>query len=68
ALVVRMVIMPAALTLLGEKAWWMPRWMQRIVPNVDAEGRSLEAHLAAPAGTLPAPRSEQVETTPDPAP
>lgn len=45
ALVVRMVIMPAALTLLGEKAWWMPRWMQRAVPNVDAEGRSLEALL-----------------------
>ncbi|MBB2902461.1 RND superfamily putative drug exporter [Kineococcus radiotolerans] len=47
ALVVRMVIMPAALTLLGDAAWWMPRWMQRLVPNVDAEGRSLEALLAA---------------------
>ncbi|MCI2237278.1 MMPL family transporter [Paenibacillus sp. TRM 82003] len=46
ALVVRMVIMPAALTLLGERAWWMPRWMERVVPDVDAEGRGLEAALA----------------------
>ncbi|WP_432544229.1 MMPL family transporter [Kineococcus sp. SYSU DK002] len=50
ALVVRMVIMPAALTLLGDAAWWMPRWMQRLVPNVDAEGRGLEAVLAREAG------------------
>ena len=45
AFVVRMVIVPAALTLLGERAWWMPRWMQRVVPDVDAEGNSLEALL-----------------------
>ncbi|WP_380173174.1 MMPL family transporter [Kineococcus sp. DHX-1] len=50
ALVVRMVIMPAALTLLGRAAWWMPRWMGRLVPNVDAEGRGLEAMLAREAG------------------
>ncbi|GAB3451278.1 MMPL family transporter [Kineococcus endophyticus] len=50
ALVVRMVIMPAALTLLGRAAWWMPRWMSRLVPNVDAEGRGLEAMLAREAG------------------
>lgn len=46
ALVVRMVIMPAALALLGSAAWWMPRWMQRIVPNVDAEGRGLQQALS----------------------
>ncbi|WP_432574279.1 MMPL family transporter [Kineococcus sp. SYSU DK005] len=51
ALVVRMVIMPAALTLLGERAWWMPRWMQRVVPNVDAEGRGLEQALAGETDT-----------------
>ncbi|WP_432549142.1 MMPL family transporter [Kineococcus arenarius] len=53
ALVVRMVIMPAALTLLGEGAWWMPRWLQRVVPNVDAEGRGLEAALAQEDGDVP---------------
>ncbi|GAA0308611.1 MMPL family transporter [Kineococcus aurantiacus] len=60
ALVVRMVIMPAALTLLGDAAWWLPRWAQRLVPNVDAEGRGLTELLAqeadAPAG-LPAQRA-----------
>ncbi|WP_432499021.1 MMPL family transporter [Kineococcus auxinigenes] len=54
ALVVRMVIMPAALRLLGGAAWWMPRWMQRVVPNVDAEGRGLEAALAREDGDGPA--------------
>ncbi|WP_432563382.1 MMPL family transporter [Kineococcus sp. SYSU DK003] len=62
ALVVRMVIMPAALALLGNAAWWMPRWMQRVVPNVDAEGRSLEELLRAqpePTGeAIPAQRRQ----------
>ncbi|WP_432514633.1 MMPL family transporter [Kineococcus sp. SYSU DK001] len=65
ALVVRMVIMPAALTLLGDAAWWMPRWMQRLVPNVDAEGRGLEQVLAREAGdggpAVPAQRAERRE-------
>jgi len=67
ALVVRMVLVPAALTLLGEAAWWMPRWMQRIVPDVDAEGRGLEALLRAEEDVaevdgvtrVPAPRAAQ---------
>jgi len=70
ALVVRMVLVPAALTLLGEGAWWMPRWMQRIVPDVDAEGRGLDALLSAETGVeagveagggthVPAPREAQ---------
>ncbi len=42
AFIVRMVLMPAALSLLGDAAWWMPRWLDRIVPNVDAEGHSLD--------------------------
>jgi len=43
ALLVRMVIMPALLSLVGEAAWWMPRWMQKIVPNIEAEGHALSA-------------------------
>jgi len=51
AFLVRMVLMPALLTLLGEKAWWLPRWLDRILPDVDAEGHALEAQdeLAAKA-------------------
>ncbi|MFE6489414.1 MMPL family transporter, partial [Streptomyces sp. NPDC057757] len=42
ALVVRMVLVPAALQLLGEAGWWMPRWLDRILPDVDTEGAALE--------------------------
>ncbi len=39
---VRLVIAPAVVTLLGDKAWWFPGWLDRILPNV-----SLEGHLVA---------------------
>ncbi|WP_194903862.1 MMPL family transporter [Catenulispora rubra] len=42
AFVVRMAIVPAALALLGERAWWMPRWLDRLLPKVDVEGKALE--------------------------
>ncbi|MCW2961699.1 MAG: hypothetical protein JWM90_2086 [Thermoleophilia bacterium] len=43
AFVVRMTIVPAVMSLLGSRAWWMPRWLDRIVPNVDIEGSTLRA-------------------------
>ncbi|PWR16473.1 hypothetical protein DKT69_05440 [Micromonospora sicca] len=46
AFVVRMTIVPAVMSLLDGKAWWLPRWLDRIVPNVDVEGEGLRAHLA----------------------
>jgi RND superfamily putative drug exporter len=39
--VVRMVLVPAALALLGERAWWLPRWL-RWLPTLDVEGAGLE--------------------------
>ncbi|SDO46545.1 putative drug exporter of the RND superfamily [Microbacterium sp. ru370.1] len=42
AFVVRMLLMPALMHLLGGSAWWLPRWLERIVPNVDVEGSALE--------------------------
>ncbi|WP_395400491.1 MMPL family transporter [Arthrobacter sp. UC242_113] len=42
AFVVRLVLMPALLALLGEKAWWLPTWLDRLLPNLDAEGHSLD--------------------------
>ncbi len=38
ATVVRMVLVPAAMSLLGDAAWWMPRWLDRILPNLQLEG------------------------------
>jgi RND superfamily putative drug exporter len=43
AFIVRMVIVPAVLALLGKKAWWLPKWLDRILPNVDVEGEGLKA-------------------------
>ncbi|OSP25320.1 hypothetical protein B7767_42455 [Streptomyces sp. 13-12-16] len=41
AFVVRMAIVPAVLALLGKRAWWLPKWLDRILPNVDVEGEGL---------------------------
>ncbi|MFJ8542814.1 MMPL family transporter [Streptomyces sp. NPDC093586] len=41
AFVVRMAIVPAVLALLGKKAWWLPGWLDRALPNVDVEGEGL---------------------------
>ena len=41
AFVVRMTLVPAVLSLLGDRAWWFPRWLDRITPKVDIEGESL---------------------------
>jgi putative drug exporter of the RND superfamily len=37
-LVVRMVIAPAVVTLLGDHAWWLPAWLDRALPNISLEG------------------------------
>jgi RND superfamily putative drug exporter len=42
AFVVRMVLIPALMYLMGEKAWYLPTWLDRILPKVDIEGESLE--------------------------
>uniref|UniRef100_UPI000B0EDD47 MMPL family transporter n=1 Tax=Aldersonia kunmingensis TaxID=408066 RepID=UPI000B0EDD47 len=42
AFVVRMVIIPSLMALLGDKAWWLPQWLDRLLPNVDVEGAKLE--------------------------
>lgn len=44
AFIVRLLIMPAALTVLGKGAWWIPKWLDRILPDVDVEGAKLERH------------------------
>ncbi|GGW97633.1 membrane protein [Streptomyces malachitofuscus] len=38
ATVVRLLMVPAVMTLLGRHAWWTPRWLDRILPHIDAEG------------------------------
>ncbi|MFF1460083.1 MMPL family transporter [Streptomyces sp. NPDC058330] len=47
AFVVRMAIVPAVLALLGKRAWWLPRWLDRVLPSVDVEGEGLRTEPAA---------------------
>jgi RND superfamily putative drug exporter len=45
-LIVRMVIAPAVVTLLGDRAWWLPDWLDRALPNISLEGRREPAEAA----------------------
>ncbi len=57
ALVVRLTLVPALLTLLGEKSWYMPRWLDRALPNVTIEPPQDGARAAA--GRAARPRAER---------
>ncbi|MDQ4490386.1 MMPL family transporter [Sinomonas sp. ASV486] len=50
AFVVRMTLVPAIMRLFGKAAWWLPRWLDRILPDLDIEGAKLERATAAPHG------------------
>ena len=45
AFIVRMTLVPAVLALLGERAWWLPPWLDRRLPSLDVEGAGLEKHV-----------------------
>jgi putative drug exporter of the RND superfamily len=56
--IVRCLLVPAVMELLGRRAWWMPGWLDRIVPHISIEGEEFfEARdaAAAAAATAPAP-------------
>ncbi len=42
AFVVRMVLIPSVMALLGDKAWWLPKWLDKVLPDVDIEGAKLK--------------------------
>jgi putative drug exporter of the RND superfamily len=46
ALLVRMTAVPAVLALAGRKGWFLPKWLDRILPNLDVEGASLHSAQA----------------------
>lgn len=45
AFIVRMTLTPAIMALLGDKAWWMPKWLDRLTPNMDVEGAGLSEKI-----------------------
>ncbi|MFE5025994.1 MMPL family transporter [Streptomyces sp. NPDC056656] len=63
AFVVRMAIVPAVLALLGKSAWWLPRWLNKILPNVDVEGEKLHKTLA-PSSPAAGDKEEERELEP----
>ena len=46
AFIVRMSLVPAIMQLLGDKAWWLPKWLDRILPRLDVEGEGLAHEVA----------------------
>ena len=55
AFLMRMLIIPAVIHLAGDKAWWLPRWLDRLLPDVDVEGAKLERHHQVVAADGPEP-------------
>ena len=43
AFLIRMTLIPALMTVMGRHAWWLPSWLDRILPNVDLEGATLDS-------------------------
>ena len=46
AFLVRMTLTPAVMALLGDRAWWLPKWLERTLPHFDIEGEAVERELA----------------------
>jgi RND superfamily putative drug exporter len=47
AFIVRMTLIPAVLVLFGDRAWWIPAWLDRVLPEFDVEGEGLQKELDA---------------------
>ncbi|WP_239004557.1 MMPL family transporter [Paenibacillus tepidiphilus] len=50
AFVIRMTLVPAVMAVFKDKAWWLPKWLDRLLPNLDVEGDKLIAKLNANEG------------------
>ncbi|MFE4683946.1 MMPL family transporter [Streptomyces sp. NPDC056721] len=64
AFVVRMAIVPAVLALLGKSAWWLPRWLDKLLPNMDVEGEKLHKTLAPSSSPAAEDDEEERELEP----
>jgi RND superfamily putative drug exporter len=60
ALIVRMTLVPSFFTLLGEKTWYMPRWLDRLLPNITIE----PPHAGEAAPGVAGPRPAEPATEP----
>jgi RND superfamily putative drug exporter len=47
-----MTIIPAVMSMLGARAWWLPAWLDRLIPNVDLESAGLARREPTKLGPL----------------
>jgi RND superfamily putative drug exporter len=64
ATVVRCLLVPALMTLLGKWSWWMPSWLDRVLPKISIEGEEYFAQRPTPAGMDTRPAPAGTETPP----
>ncbi|MEU5646839.1 MMPL family transporter [Streptomyces milbemycinicus] len=64
AFVIRMTLIPAAMALAQEKAWWIPAWLDRLLPDLDVEGDKLARKIPLPRPTTPQPHAAAQKTEP----
>jgi putative drug exporter of the RND superfamily len=68
ATVIRMLLVPATMELLGARNWWTPRWLDRLVPRLSAEGTAIAADAGERDSALSRDVAEAGTPAPDPQP
>ncbi|ANY68689.1 hypothetical protein BBD42_21115 [Paenibacillus sp. BIHB 4019] len=63
AFVVRMLLVPAVMTILGKSAWYLPKWLDRMLPNLDIEGESVMEELKMKESSA-RPKSDHLKLLP----
>jgi putative drug exporter of the RND superfamily len=66
ATIVRMLLVPATMELLGDRNWWLPRWLDRILPNIDVEGHAEPIDAAHPGPSAGGDAKADAEDVPVP--
>jgi RND superfamily putative drug exporter len=56
-----MLLVPATMELLGAKNWWLPKWLDRLLPTLNVEGSHDEPAVADEAGDEPEPERTLVD-------
>ncbi len=67
ATIVRCLLVPAVMVLLGKKAWWLPAWLDRLLPKISIEGEGWFARRDEEARKAPPPPDPEPEPEPEPA-
>ena len=67
ATIVRMVLVPATMELLGSANWWLPAWLDRVLPRIDVEGaHALDAADGGQYATVSESNTAPIDATPSP--